>query len=160
MDVLVGIFQINEDQEMLEQIDLQPAEKALEKARAMMTKIQESSVWWPDKEAFEGDLETASRLLAEMQQALSDLIVQLSEHADVVYGQGFESEVGEAIHKSYNLLSQLYDDLHAIEDDGPDGSAGKDTFEQARVHVQQITSHYALTRDRLLALEKELGMDG
>ena len=145
---------------MLEQIDFQPAEKALDKARAMMCKFQESGVWWPDREAFEGDLETTSTLLAEMQQAFSELIVQLSKHADGVYGQGLESEVGEAIHKSYNLLSQLYDDLHAIEDDGPDGSAGKDTFEQARVHFQQITSHYALTRDRLLALGKEFGVDG
>ena len=141
---------------MLEEIDLQPAEKALDRAQAMMRKIQESSYSWPNRETFEGDLETASTLLAEMQQALSGLVAQLSEHTNVVYGYGLESEVGEAIHKSYNLLSRLYNDLHAIKDDGP---TGKDTFERAKIHFQQITSHYAATRDQLLALAKECGVD-
>ena len=141
---------------MLEEIDLQPAEKVLDRARTMMRKIQESSYSWPNRETFEGDLKTASTLLAEMQRALSGLVAQLSEHTNVVYGHGLESEVGEAIHKSYNLLSRLYNDLHAIKDDGP---TGKDAFERAKTHFQQITSHYAATRDQLLALAKECGVD-
>jgi len=60
--------------------------------------------------------------------------------------------VGDAIYKSYGLLSHLYDDLHAIEDDGP---TDKDNFDRARVHFQQIISHYAATRNRLLELVKE-----
>lgn len=60
---------------MLEEIDLQPAEKALDRAQAMMRKIQESSYSWPNRETFEGDIETASTLLAEMQQALPEHIV-------------------------------------------------------------------------------------
>ena len=141
---------------MAKEINFQPAERVLEKAREIMSKIQESDYWWPDRETFDGDLEKASTLLAEMQQALSELIVQLSEYSDVVYGQGLESEVGEAIHKSYNLLSRLHGDLRAIDDDGPTDKA---VFERARRHCQQVTSHYTITRDRLLALAEEIGMD-
>lgn len=145
---------------MSKKIDLQPAEKVLGKARTMMSNIQESSFSWPDRGAFEADIETTSTLLAEMQQALSGLVAQLSEHGDLVYEQRLESEVGEAIHKPYNLLSRLYDDLHAIEDDGPSEPASEESFEQAKIHFQQNTNHYAVTRDRLLALEKEFGMVG
>ena len=118
---------------MLEEIDLQPAEKVLDRAQTMMRKIQESSYSWPNRETFEGDLKTASTLLAEMQRGLCGLVAQLSEHTNVVYGQGLESEVGEAIHKSYNLLNHLYNDLHAIRDDVP---TGKDTFERAKIHFK------------------------
>ncbi len=144
---------------MLQQIDLQPAERALDKARTMLSKINDPSFSWPDRKAFEADIENTTTLLTDMQLALSGLIVQISEHAPVVHEQQLESEVSEAIHKSFNLLSRLYDDLHAIEDDGPDGATGKNTLEKARIHFQQITSHYAITRDRLLALEDEFGLD-
>jgi len=141
---------------MVEKIDLRPADKALSNASGLLNSIQEANFSWPDKKAFEADFATASTLLAEMQQSLSTLIVQLPERSDIVHEQGLESEVSEAVHKSYNLLSKLYDDLHAIKDDGPVGSVKNDTFKQAKIHFQQITSHYTATRDRLDELEQVL----
>ena len=97
---------------MLQPIDLQSAEKALDNARAMMIKINDSGFSWPDRETFEADMETTSTLLADMQRSLSGIIVLLSGQAPVMLEQQLESEVGEALHKSFNLLSHLYDDLH------------------------------------------------
>ncbi len=89
---------------MLEEINLQPVEKVLEKVQSLITKIQGSSFSWPDRKTFKSDLEMTSILLAQMQQALFKLVAQISKYANAIYGQGVEVEVNEAIHKSYHLL--------------------------------------------------------
>ena len=121
---------------MLQEIDLQPAGKALDNARVMINKINNPGFSWPDREAFKADIKTSITLLDDMQLALSGLIVLLSEHASVMYKYQLASEVSEVIHKSFNLLSRLYEDLQAIEDDDPGGPTSKETLDKIRFHFQ------------------------
>ena len=100
---------------MTPEVDFRQTEKVLSKAQELLSSIRDARFSWPNRENFAADLETASTLLSEMRAELSKLVSRLSEHGDVVHGQGQDSDVIDGINKAYSLLSHLHDDVRAVE---------------------------------------------
>ena len=126
---------------MPEEKNFKSVEKTLKKSQELMDKILEQNKMWPGAGVFEKDVRTARSLLPKMEKALSDVIVMLLQRINDLPGQDLETEVSQAIHKAYNLMSHLYDDIRAVQTTLEKGQSQSDAIKQTGIHLQQITQH-------------------
>ena len=139
------------DKRMIEEKTLNSAEQTLRKAQELMGKVREQNKKWHGSGAFEKDITFARKLLVEMEQVLSDVVVTFSQgFFRDTRNQDLKMEFDLAYNKACNLMSHLYDDVRRVHDALPKGQSQNGDIKAIEIHLNQLTYQCKKTRDHLL----------
>ena len=136
---------------MIEEEALKSAKQTLRKAQELMGKVREQNKKWHGSGAFEEDIISAWKLLMEMEQDLSDVVVTLSQgFFRDTRNQDLKMEFDLAYNKACSLMSHLYDDIGRVHNALPKGQSQSGDIKAIEIHLKQLVSNSLKSRDYLL----------
>jgi len=90
------------------------------------------------------------KLLAEMEQVLSDVVAAFSQGSSThLRNQDIKTEVGHAYNKVCSLMSHLYDDIRRVHDSLPKGQSQSGDIKAIEIHLKQFTYQCKKTLEHL-----------